>query len=67
MHCAGVRGGYRLTACAFDADSHCDVSCEDPGKPNVYSHWERGEGCPWACDAGYELREWDKTEINYIQ
>jgi hypothetical protein len=35
------------------------VPCEDPDKPSVYSHWEKGAGCPWACDAGYELRVWD--------
>ena len=51
--------GSRLTACTAGADSHCDVPCEDPDKPSVYSHWEKGAGCPWACDAGYELRVWD--------
>jgi hypothetical protein len=51
--------GFRLTACTAGADSHCDVPCEDPDKPSVYSHWEKGAGCPWACDAGYELRVWD--------
>lgn len=51
--------GLVLTTCTADADSHCDVACEDPDKPNVYSHWEKGAGCPWACDDGYELRVWD--------
>jgi hypothetical protein len=56
--------GQRLTACAPSADSHCDVECEDPDKPAFHSHWEKGENCPWACDAGYGLVVWDYVLFN---
>lgn len=51
--------GRRLTECTELADTHCDEPCEDASKPEFYSHWETGDDCPWACDAGFELRTWD--------
>lgn len=51
--------GYRLTPCTELADSHCDTACADANKPVIYSHWENGTDCAWACDDGYELRVWD--------
>jgi hypothetical protein len=45
--------------CTADADTTCDAECVNTSKPLLYSKWVEGEGCPWACEAGYALQRSD--------
>lgn len=59
--------GWVLTPCSEIQDSHCDVPCENATKPSLYSHWEKGNGCAWACDDGYEYRAWNYVLFELVE